>query len=232
MVDGKPVLIKEGGEVYATGAAWVLGEFHASFERVRGLDDVHVINVSAGFSHSGAVTSDGEVYTWGSNVGGGTGHPMVLKFIPTPTILDCFRSAPVNLALRRPARQSSTFNMRNAYLAVNGCITGLGEEQCTHTQYDIEPWWEVDLGEVCTIDRIVVYNRRDVDMPPGVKPDYYSSRLFPSALLLSPLPFPSKTGEGVFMKSKAVAQSYHSFTKPQYRSVWKCPPATVARFVR
>ena len=32
---------------------------------------------------------------------------------------------------------------------------------CTHTTKTANPWWRVDLGDICTIFRVVIYNRGD-----------------------------------------------------------------------
>ena len=59
-----------------------------------------------------------------------------------------------------------------AFQAVNGDASGTDENVCTHTQYDHEPWWEVDLGCVMTIDRIVVNSRmpNTTDFPQRICP--------------------------------------------------------------
>ena len=40
--------------------------------------------------------------------------------------------------------------------AVNGDASGTDENVCTHTQFDHEPWWEVDLGAVRHTFRVVI----------------------------------------------------------------------------
>ena len=59
---------KQGGQVFAAGSASVLGLFHPAFDRVMGeLASVQAVQASAGFAHSGVVTSEGELYCWGMN---------------------------------------------------------------------------------------------------------------------------------------------------------------------
>lgn len=232
MVEDEVVTRVVGGEVYMAGPPWVLGRSCVEFEKVQGLEGVNVCQLSAGYAHSGVITTEGEVFTWGNNAGGGAAQPLVQKFINDPTPVSCLRRSPKNLSHGRPTRQSSTFNMRHSYLAVDGEDSGLGEDVCTHTQHDMEPWWEVDLGEVCTIERIEVYNRRDVQLPPGSVPHRFSKRLFPCAVLLATKRMTSKTGDGSFLKAKAVACAAHTFNERKHLSTWRCPAVTVARFVR
>lgn len=42
--------------------------------------------VSAGYGHSCCITTEGELYTWGSNRDGCLGLPRVLKFVKSPTV--------------------------------------------------------------------------------------------------------------------------------------------------
>lgn len=68
----------------------------------------------------------------------------------------------INLALDRPARQSSVWQddarFANAGRAVNGRPDG---SFAFHTEKEQGPWWEVDLLEEQPIDQVAVYNRMD-----------------------------------------------------------------------
>ena len=67
-----------------------------------------------------------------------------------------------NIALRQSARQSSATYPANR--AVDGNTVGNDPNQSyAHTGFEDNPWWEVDLGSEQAIDRIVVWNRSDVD---------------------------------------------------------------------
>jgi len=68
-----------------------------------------------------------------------------------------------NLALNRPATQSSTSKWStsqsrdvDARVANNGVING---SRWFHTQKEQNPWWQVDLGDTFFIEKIVIYNR-------------------------------------------------------------------------
>lgn len=66
----------------------------------------------------------------------------------------------VNLVLRKPARQISTWSNYGANLAVDG-LTSNSTTSFNHTNRALEPFWEVDLGNQAQIEEVVVYNRTD-----------------------------------------------------------------------
>ena len=68
-----------------------------------------------------------------------------------------------NVALRQPARQSSTGYLGDASRAVDGNTDGnYGRSQSvSHTGDEPSPWWEVDLGRELPVDEVVVWNRTD-----------------------------------------------------------------------
>ncbi|XP_065438561.1 uncharacterized protein LOC122174773 [Chrysemys picta bellii] len=72
-----------------------------------------------------------------------------------------------NLALGRPATQSSTFENKEtgkavAEKAVDGKRDGKWVQgSCSHTQFDTEPWWTVDLGSSQSVSAVIVKNRED-----------------------------------------------------------------------
>ena len=64
----------------------------------------------------------------------------------------------VNVALQRPAVQSSTFVYDVASLAVDG---NLNTVSCTEMLYSEQPWWSVDLGTPIDVGRVCVVNDHD-----------------------------------------------------------------------
>ena len=70
---------------------------------------------------------------------------------------------PENLALNKPASQSTTYGNGVAGLAVDGNRTGTSpwSADLQHTTVEFQPWWEVDLGEISSIEEFVIYNRTD-----------------------------------------------------------------------
>ena len=91
--------------------------------------------------------------------------------VPVPTGVRCIYEKPKNLALGKPAKQSSVYGGLDAYLGVDGNTNGSDARYCVSTQQDPQAWWEVDLGDFAVLERIRVFNR--VDEPPDV-----SSRSF------------------------------------------------------
>ncbi len=67
-----------------------------------------------------------------------------------------------NLALGKPATQSSTLNGGVASRAVDGNLdTNWLDGSVSHTDLNPQAWWQVDLGAVMDIGQIVLYNRTD-----------------------------------------------------------------------
>ncbi|MES2595929.1 MAG: DUF1553 domain-containing protein [Verrucomicrobiota bacterium] len=71
-----------------------------------------------------------------------------------------------NLAFRRPAKQSSDYADAQARRAVDGTTEGdYAKGSVAHTSgQDTDPWWEVELKEDSSIERVVVWNRTDGDV--------------------------------------------------------------------
>ncbi|MCM8526008.1 MAG: DUF1553 domain-containing protein [Lentisphaeraceae bacterium] len=65
-----------------------------------------------------------------------------------------------NIALKKPATQSSTAYSGDAKRAVDGNTSGdYGQNTVTHTDGNDTPWWEVDLQVNSQIDEIFIFNR-------------------------------------------------------------------------
>ncbi len=96
---------------------------------------------------------------------------------------DC--NNPTNIALNKPASQSSNYSGSGAgpELAVDGNTNGnwYAEYSVSSTSWSNQPWWEVDLQSVSTIDNINIWNR--TDCCEDFLSDYY--------ILISDAPFTS-----------------------------------------
>lgn len=67
-----------------------------------------------------------------------------------------------NLALGRPASQSSLYAPAVAGRAVDGNVDGnFAAGSVTHTQADANAWWETDLGSVQLVHALRLWNRSD-----------------------------------------------------------------------
>lgn len=92
----------------------------------------------------------------------------------------------VNLALGKPATQSSDEHGGVAQRAVDGNTSGhWGDGSVTHTGSDLYSWWEVDLGQMEAIGTIRIWNRTDC----------CNSRLNNAYVFVSESPFVSKVPE-------------------------------------
>lgn len=80
----------------------------------------------------------------------------------TPTPPAPQASGRQNLALGKPATQSSTYNGGAAARAVDGNTAGnWPDNSVTHTDNTAASWWQVDLGAVRELGEVVLYNRTD-----------------------------------------------------------------------
>ncbi len=67
-----------------------------------------------------------------------------------------------NLALNKPASQSSTYGGGVAARAVDGKSDGnWSSNSVTHTDNTAQPWWQVDLGAIQKIGEVILFNRSD-----------------------------------------------------------------------
>jgi hypothetical protein len=67
-----------------------------------------------------------------------------------------------NLALGKPASQSSIAFDAPASRAVDGNTSGnWSNNSVTHTNFEHQPWWQVDLGSVQQIGAVILWNRTD-----------------------------------------------------------------------
>ncbi|WP_180324180.1 galactose-binding domain-containing protein, partial [bacterium endosymbiont of Bathymodiolus sp. 5 South] len=87
-------------------------------------------------------------------------------FDDTATVVIAVGAGTINLALGKPATQSSTFLYHSinpvAGYAVDGNTDGYFlNKSTTHTEYAQGAWWQVDLGSKKNIKQIIIYNRTD-----------------------------------------------------------------------
>jgi YVTN family beta-propeller protein len=79
--------------------------------------------------------------------------------VPLERLYPAAAPSTTNLALGRPATQSSLDGAGVASKAVDGNTAGSTESLVTRTLADAQPWWQVDLGQSSRIDIIRLWNR-------------------------------------------------------------------------
>src|SRR5579872_7351154 len=129
----------------------------------------------------------------------------------------------LNLAVNRPAEQSSTYEpgFSDASKAVNGNTDGsFWDGSVSHTNQDTNAWWQVDLGASATVSSIVVWNRTDC----------CGDRLSDYWLFVSDTPFAS-TDTPATLQSRAGTWSSHQTVQPNPSTSITVPSAQ-GRYVR
>ncbi|GMF12517.1 unnamed protein product [Phytophthora lilii] len=170
---------KGGGRVYVAGSNHALDKFTPQFTHVEIKDEpstVMAVKVSCGPAHTALVSTEGELYTWGKNVGGSTGHNVSVPLVSVPMRVGCMFERPRNLCLNRSvtAIQSSQNASALAEYALGGDhaareiqkrhqnrrASGRGRSQLSsaakfsQTQQEICPFWQAALAERCRISSI------------------------------------------------------------------------------
>lgn len=87
---------------------------------------------------------------------------------PTRTVMtdQYFQATPTSVSTLisqgKTATQSSVDYGGEASRAVDGNTSGLwGDNSTTHTTFENQPWWQVDLGQSSPLSRVIVWNRKD-----------------------------------------------------------------------
>lgn len=224
--------VLQGGRVYAAGSQNVLGFQADNFLLVKDIEGTAIRAVSAGFQHTVLVSAEGELYCWGFNRKICCGVAPQAHFIEHPTVVPCLFANPINLALNKRAYQSSVFKKREAAFAINGDKDGNGIKRCSCTQQDAQPWIEIDLGQMCIIDEIRVWNRTDMPSEKNQAKDLYTARLFPCWAMISREPLSTKEGKIGMNDSLRDSVAKMRFTENQRMSSWQLPKNSQGRYVR
>ena len=91
-------------------------------------------------------------------------HEAIIDNVGVCDMSDAF-CQPVNIAPGKEVSQSSTFKDFSAERMIDGTRTGLpATELLSMTDWDNDPWWEIDLGATYDISHIVIWNRTDARM--------------------------------------------------------------------
>ena len=228
-----------GGKVFVAGPANVLGMFcpvftdYASLRAESGQSATVCRQVSAGFGHQAAVTSEGELLCWGNNRNGCCGQNIEELFITDPKPVKCLYEAPKNLAMKKQCRQSSVYGDMDAFIAVEGSKEGvLTDGDCIHTQQDAQPWWEVDLGKYAVLNTIKLWNRTDEPPDMSMPRDKFVARLFPCWIMISTDPFPDGVGGDNLRKCLDMCVARVRLAEIKRLSTWQVPENITGRYIR
>ncbi|KAL3665627.1 hypothetical protein V7S43_009661 [Phytophthora oleae] len=246
-----------GGCVYVAGSIHALDKFTPQFTRVV-IEDassmVFTTKVSCGTAHTAVVSTEGELYTWGKNIDGSTGHAVNTPRIAHPTRVGCLFERPRNLCLEETASatQSSQNASAIAEYALGGGHAALelkkrrqsrrmssqdraqlsSSGKFAQTQQEMCPSWQVALAERCRIVSIrIVLVTSDTDLT-AISTKRASIGVSKYAVLVSEDAFdPELRGKQSLAKAKA--HSVHSsLTGNQRDLMWTAPADTFGRFVR
>ncbi|OQS05189.1 regulator of chromosome condensation (RCC1) [Thraustotheca clavata] len=215
------------GRAFVCGSAHALGTFQAEFTTPPQLLSIQVTSIVCGNAHTAAVTVDGELYTWGNNVGGCTGHVLLHRFIKEPTKVPCIYQKPQNMARSTSypviAMQSTVNSGYGASLAIDGNTDGSFESTCCQTFREICPFWQIDLGVNCRIDTIRIWNRTGPD----------GDKLFPCFVYVGQTMFEPESGKHTLREAKV--HSIHRKFKLEEATnplIWNVPENTTGRYIR
>jgi uncharacterized protein YkwD len=131
--------------------------------------------------------------------------------------------APQDLALSKTAAQSSTYipGITDASKGVDGITDGaFADGSLTHTNFDANAWWQVDLGASATVNSIVVWNRTDC----------CGNRLSDYWVFVSNTPF-SPTDTPTTLQNRAGTWSSHQTLEPSPSATITVPQA-LGRYIR
>ena len=214
-----------GGLVYMAGSMNVLGRQCDNFELLESMKDKPVKQISAGYMHTAMVTAEGELYCFGRNRRVCCGSNPQLYFLEHPQRVECLYQAPSNLKNggNVVCRQSSTYSGRSADSAINGDKEGFGMKRCSSTQQDPQAWWDIDLGDIASIEEIRIWNRTDSPHDRTVPQNTYTKRLFPVWVMISADPYEKSVGQISLKNSLKQSIAKVKFTEDKRMSSWRTP---------
>ncbi|MEM6633241.1 MAG: discoidin domain-containing protein [Bacteroidota bacterium] len=105
-----------------------------------------------------------------------------------------------NLALNQPSSQSSTYGNGLASYANDGNLSGSSpwSADLQHTTNEVQPWWEVDLGQLSDIEQVIIRNRNSGNQ----------ERLADFYILISASPFNPTEGLSDYLANGAISQTF------------------------
>jgi alpha-tubulin suppressor-like RCC1 family protein len=190
-----------GGKVFVAGSCFALGQFIPKFTQVKALESISIQSIACGASHTAAVSVEGELYTWGRNKTGCTGHSILLHEVAEPTLVDCMYRVPRDITRDTKYPSMASQSSQNAAFgpgwAITSDATPEGERSYSQTQQENCPYWEVKLGLRSRIEKIRVIVRKP---PKEIVGDTLAN--FNYFILISDLPFEPEPGKYSLFKAK------------------------------
>lgn len=245
-----------GGLVYVAGSNHALAKFTPTFTHLPLPTDnknsnkaIAIAKVSCGNAHTALVSSEGELFTWGKNVGGCTGHSVLLPLIKTPTRVGCMYQRPANLCLLggvTALQSTQNATCLPEYALRRGGGLGASELNYSQTQQELCPFWQVALQRLSRIESVRVVIKKPVDSGGGSdddsgfstkRPSTSSSANLKTSILISQFPFDTEE-RGKYSLAKAKSHSTHvAFSllhddDQRNEFVWTAPVDTLGKFVR
>lgn len=157
----------------------------------------------------------------------GTLHLAEVEIMGCPQIAPPLPSctSPTNLALNRPAIQSSTYGDGQAILAVDGDTSANGgpwgrQANISHTSPETQPWWEVDLENLAEIQEVTIYNRSEECCSPRLR-DFY--------LMISSAPIPQDIPLDTLLGDSSISFTFFPGSASIKESI---PVSALGRYVR
>lgn len=239
--DGKLV----GGRVFVAGSSHALAKFTPTFAPLEIVNNtseaVPMAKVSCGNAHTALVSADGELFTWGSNVGGCTGHSILVPRIKTPTRVSCMYQSPANLCLVDGVH--AVQSTQNASCFPDYALrSSLGEY--AQTQQEMCPFWQVTLLRMSRIERVRVVvwsatagrsNDTTARAPLTKRPMSSSGTRLKYAILVSEVPFETEERGKYSLavaKRHSTHEAIHLDSTVQTEWIWTLPVDTFGQHVR
>ena len=145
-------------------------------------------------------------------------------------------TAPKNLALGKTCHLSSLYNDSkgsSASNAIDGHIDGNDISSFAHTQFEANPYFEVDLGSVSHITNVRLWNRTNESDDSALPLNVFSKRLFPCFVMISQLPFRDDLqGKQGLIACLSQSVAHVRFSEDSRLSNWNAPKFTLGQYVR
>ena len=139
------------------------------------------------------------------------------------------------MALGKFCHQSSYYMDSGGLSSCNGVdgnVDGNDVSALVHTQFESNPYWDLDLGSFKHITSIRLWNRCDEPDDMASPPDMFTRRLFPCWIIVSQSPFPKTEGRESLNASLHQSNAKIRISTNKRLNCWDVPKYTFGRFIR